>query len=609
MHAAIAATLLTGLAGGNAGAASGDITRYAGTYAAGLGADGVPASSSQLNGPTGVAIAADGRVFIADRANNRIRVVALDRTVTTIVGGLLNPVDVAVDDAAQLLYFTEEGAGISRVSRVAIGGGGPFTAEIIAGDSNGYAGDGGPALAARFNTIGGIDVGPDGDVYVADRGNNRIRRIDVATDTISLLAGTGVGGGDNGPALSATFSGPKDVAVAIDGTVYVADEGTNLVRRITGGTVTVFAGNYTSGFSGDSFAATSAQLNSPDGVAVAPDGNVYIADTSNNRVRMVNVITGIISTVAGNGGCCGAGDGGPATGATVGNPIRVDVDSRGSIFIASEPEHAIRLVEAAPIVADAGGPYTIAEGADLQLDGSATLAGAAAVYAWDLDGDSVYDDATGVAPTISAVQLAALGLADGPAGPLPVALRVTESIDADTDATTLAITNVAPLASLGAPASATVGVAVTIDLGASDAGPVDAAASFTYRIDWDGDGVVDETPSGPAAATATHTYTEPGTVTLTLIAVDKDGAASAPVTAQVVVQAAATTTTTTTTSTTSTTMAPATTTTSTPTTAAPTVAPVLPATGQSTSMQTMVAAGLLAAGALLAGAVARRRTA
>ncbi len=600
----IAAALLVpliGIVGGTtARAAQGDIDLFAGNYAAGNLGDGGPATSARLNGPTGVAVAADGRVFIADRVNNQIRMVATDGTISTIITGIFNPVDVAVDDDAGLLYFTEDAFMISRLSRVDISGPGPYSAVVIAGVGwNGYAGDGGPASAATFNSIAGIGIGPDGDIYIADRQNNRIRRIDVATGDIDRIAGTGVGGGDNGDALTvATFAGPKDVAVAADGTVYVADEANNMIRTIAGGQVGILAGVYgPAGFSGDDGPAAAAQLWSPDGVAVGPNGDVYIADTSNNRVRKVDA-GGTITTVAGNGTCCVTGDGGPATAANIGNPIRVAVDSLGSILIASEPENAIRVVAGTPIVADAGGPYTIAEGDDLVLDGSATGAGPGATYAWDLDGDATFDDAFGASPTIDVADLAALGLDDGPTGPVTVSLRVSESITSHVADSTVTVTNVAPTATINVPGPVVAGTPVTIKVGAIDPGPVDAAADFTYTIDWEGDGVVDETVVGPADPPVTHTYADAGSVSLTVIAIDKDGGASQPTVQQVVVQPAPTTSTTTTT----------TTTTTGPTTTVPTtVSPILPPTGGSTSTQAWIAGALVMAGLVLVGMRARRR--
>jgi sugar lactone lactonase YvrE len=527
LAAGLAATAVHGA--GTARAAEGDISRFAGSYASGSSGDGGPATSAQLNGPTGVAASADGRTFIADRANNRIRVVAADGTITTLAStDVFNPVDVAVDDAAGVLYFTEEvDPFINRLSRIDISGGSTTPVVIAGGAGSGYAGDGGPASAAVFRSIAGIDVGPDGDVFIADRGNNRIRRLDVDSATISLVAGNGSAGGTNGEALAvANFSGPKDVAVAADGTVYVADEQTNLVRRISAGQVSVFAGNYVSGFGGDGGPATAASLASPDGVAVDAAGNVYVADTGNNRVRRIDIDTGTITTVAGNGACCAAGDGGAATSASVGNPIRIDVDAFGAIYIAAEPEHAVRLVEGRPLVADAGGPYAIDEGDALLLDATAFEFDAISTFAWDLDGDAAFDDAVGATPTVPVASLLGLGLADGPEGPVTISVRATSGSRSAVASSTVTVANVAPTATIDLPGPITAGIPVTIKVGALDPGPVDAAALFTYLIDWEGDGVVDDTVVGPADPPATHTYPAPGVNRITVVAVDKDGGRS-----------------------------------------------------------------------------------
>lgn len=336
-----------------AGAAVGDIDRLAGLAGnPGFSGDGGPGTDAQLNGPSGVAHGPDGRVYIADRQNDRVRVVEPDGTISTLASGLVKPVDVAVSPDGAYLYVAEDGDPfVNQIRRIDLAGPGSSTV-IAGGASSGYGGDGGPATGAVFWGIAGIDVGPDGDVFIADQRNNRIRRIDVDTGTISLVAGTGAGGGDDGPVLSATFANPKDVAVDPTGQyVYVADEGTNNIRRIdlVAGTVSVFAGSYAPGFAGDGGPAGAAQLWSPDGVAVAPNGDVYIADTSNNRVRRVDIATGTITTVAGNGGCCGGGDGGPATAATIGNPMRLSVDAAGWIWIAAEAEHTVRVVEGAVV--------------------------------------------------------------------------------------------------------------------------------------------------------------------------------------------------------------------------------------------------------------------
>jgi len=337
-----------------ASAAVGDISRFAGNYSAGFSGDGSAASSAQLNGPTGVDVDAFGNVYIADRENNRIRIVDSGGTIDTLVSGLLKPVDVAVDQAANVLYFTEEvDPFVNRVSMIDLDS--PGAPVVIAGGaSSGFSGDGGVASAATFRGITGIAVAPDGNVYIADRGNNVIRRIDMSASppTIERIAGssTGAAGGDNGDALTeATFAGPKDVAVASDGTVYVADELTNTIRKLSGGVVSVFAGNYSAGFSGDDGPATSASVHAPSGIAVDTLGNVYIGDTTNNRVRKVDISTLEITTVAGNGTCCASGDGGPATSAAIGNPVGLAAAASGALWIAARADNAVRFVEGAAV--------------------------------------------------------------------------------------------------------------------------------------------------------------------------------------------------------------------------------------------------------------------
>lgn len=187
------------------------------------------------------------------------------------------------------------------------------------------------------------------------------------------------------------------------------------------------------------------------------------------------------------------------------------------------------------VTADAGGPYTIAEGAGVQLDASASVAGPWATYAWDLDGDGIHDDATGVTPTVAPATLAALGMADGPAGPMPVSLQVTVGADVTLAASTLTTTATAPTATVALPGQVLADTPFTMTVGAVDPSPADAAATFTYEIDWTGDGVVDQTLTGPADPPVTHTYATAGTYRVTVWATDRDGSRSAPLAVDVVV--------------------------------------------------------------------------
>ena len=216
----------------------------------------------------------------------------------------------------------------------------------------GFAGDNGSAVNANLNMPTAVAVDRSGNVYIADSGNGRIRK--VTGGVISTIAGTGSYGfsGDGGPAVAASLSTVSGIAVATDGTVYFADSGNQRVRKIAGGVITTVAGNGTNGFSGDNGLAISAQLNWPSGVALDASGNLFIADQSNYRVREVS--GGIISTFAGNGNFGSSGDNGPAVNASL-VPRAVAVDSSGSVYIVDAASSRIRKVTNGTITAAAGG--------------------------------------------------------------------------------------------------------------------------------------------------------------------------------------------------------------------------------------------------------------
>ena len=215
----------------------------------------------------------------------------------------------------------------------------------------GFGGDGGAASAAMLNGPAGVAVDGAGNLYIADYRGHRIRKVD-ASGNISTIAGTGMQGfgGDGGLATAATLSLPGDLAVASDGNVYIADTANHRVRRVDASTgiISSIAGSGSIGSAGGGGgAATAARLNNPFGVALDDAGNLYIADRNNHRVHKVDASTGDISTVAGTGTAAYGGDGGAATSATLFVPRKVAVDGSGNLYIADTSNHRIRRVDAA----------------------------------------------------------------------------------------------------------------------------------------------------------------------------------------------------------------------------------------------------------------------
>jgi sugar lactone lactonase YvrE len=250
------------------------------------------------------------------------------------------PYDAAIDRAGNL-YIADTGN--NRIRRIDVKG----DITTIAGNGQGcYRGDGGPALLASLWGPSRLAVDDIGNIYIADSGNRRIRKVDTR-GIITTLIGNGEVGcmGGNCPADQAILGGPTDVAVDKAGNVYIADGICHRVRKVdTRGVITVLAGNGNGGFSGDGSPAVQAGLCFPAGVAIDEDGSVYIADKGNNRIRKVDV-GGIITTVAGNGKGGSGGDGGLAIKAGLWFPYDVATDAAGNIYIADLSNHRIRVVD------------------------------------------------------------------------------------------------------------------------------------------------------------------------------------------------------------------------------------------------------------------------
>ncbi len=335
---------------------AGIITTVAGNGLRGFSGDGGLGTSASLNGPNGVAVDGAGNLFIADFNNNRIRQVDGLGIITTVVGNgvgdfsgdggpptsasLMLPRGVAVTSSGNLYI------GDTRNHRVRLVQGAGNISTVAGNGVRGFSGDDGPATSASLNDPTGVDVDFLGNLFIADTGTHRIRRVDSAGN-ITTVAGNGIAdfSGDGGPATSASLFAPSGVAVDFFGNLlFIADTINHRIRRVdSAGNITTVAGNNFVGFGGDGGPATSASLNFPKGVASS--GNL-IADTVNHRIRRVDS-AGNITTVAGNGIAGFGGDGGPATSASLNDPRGVAVDSFGNLFIADRSNHRIRRVDSA----------------------------------------------------------------------------------------------------------------------------------------------------------------------------------------------------------------------------------------------------------------------
>lgn len=345
------------------------IGTFAGNGAARFAGDGGQADMASLNQPRGeIAQGPDGSLYFADTFNNRIRRIAPDGVISTVAGTgsgsyggdggpatsarLHWPHDVEVDGAGNVWIADSANHRIRMVSPDGI------IRTVVGTGAGGFNGDGRPGTETRINRPKGLEITAT-TLWFSDGDNNRIRVLDLATGVVRTVAGTGPRGssGDGGPALLARLSGPRMIALDAAGNLYIADSFNHRIRRLgADGVMTTVAGTGVAGFSGDGGPATQARLSEPRGLTVGDDGNLYIADTANARVRRVDVATGVITTLVGDGAKRFAGDGGQAILASLRNPRGVSFDAQGRLLIADTLNHRIRVVAPdVPLGAKAGG--------------------------------------------------------------------------------------------------------------------------------------------------------------------------------------------------------------------------------------------------------------
>ncbi|HLP50064.1 MAG TPA: T9SS type A sorting domain-containing protein [Chitinophagales bacterium] len=315
--------IISGFSGIFSPAKSQTIITIAGTGASGFSGDGQPATAAVFRDIYDVAIDNNGNILIADCSNSRIRKIdAVTGIISTIAG-----------------------------NSNTIGGG--------------FSGDGGLATQAQLSFPYSIAVDTANNIFVADNSNNRIRKIDAVTGIITTVAGTGAYDytGDGGQAVNATLKRPRAITIDKSNNIYICDFGNHCIRKVNSstGVITTIAGTGTAGFSGDDGPAVAADLNSPFGMALDTSNNLFVADLQNQRIRKIDLSSGLISTYAGTGYTDStgygsfSGDGGPAILAELNQPHALEFDREGYLFFADDKARRIRRISPAGTISTVAG--------------------------------------------------------------------------------------------------------------------------------------------------------------------------------------------------------------------------------------------------------------
>ncbi len=336
------------------------IATIAGTGAAGFSGDGGPATAAQLNNSVYVHLDLLGNIYVADQNNQRIRKIDPSGTITTFAGNgaagfsgdggpataaQLNGPNGVCSDAQGNIYIDDTLN--QRIRKVDTNG---VISTFAGNGSAGTSGDGGPATQAGIWLPIRCDFDLAGNMVIAEQGGHRIRQV-TPGGAISTIAGTGVRGfsGDGGPATAAQLDNPTSIVVDYRGVIYFSDQGNQRIRRIDGtGTIVTVAGNGTAAYAGENVPAVNASLNFPGGLAVDQRGTLYEAESPSARIRRITP-DGQISTIAGTGAPGFSGDGGPASQAQINAPFGIDIDQAGNILIADTLNNRIRKISPVPL--------------------------------------------------------------------------------------------------------------------------------------------------------------------------------------------------------------------------------------------------------------------
>jgi uncharacterized protein (TIGR03437 family) len=329
----------------------GTVTVVAGNGQYGFSGDGGPATQARLYAPSAITLDSKGNIYIAD--GGRIRMVNQAGIISTIAGPDASYYDEGRSATSVVLSSTNGVAtaadgsvyvsSVSAVFRVSSGG---IISTLAGNGMSGFSGDGGPATSAELGNAIGLATDPSGSVYIADSGNNRIRKVS-SSGTITTVAGSAKAGfsGDGGPAIAASLQNPQGIALDTAGNLYIADTSNQVIRKVNPqGIITTVAGNGQQGSGGDGGPAIAAQLSAPCAVAVDGSGNLYIVDGGNDEIRKVDN-SGIITKLAGTGQPGYSGDGGPATAASLAEPSAIALDAQGNIFILDSGNNMVRMID------------------------------------------------------------------------------------------------------------------------------------------------------------------------------------------------------------------------------------------------------------------------
>lgn len=335
----------------------GTLGTIAGNGEPGHAGDGGPATAARLNEPKSLALDGNGALYIADSENHCVRKVDLaTNVISTVAGGQTSPGCAAEGDAqppqsVQRSEGEEDPLGDppaeahTKFAQLADLSG---TVRFVVGalpKGGRFTGDGGPAASATLNFPSALAV-DDAALYVADTMNHRVRRVDLRTGVIQTLAGTGQHrfSGDGGPATAAALNEPCALALDGKGGLFIADQSNNRVRRVDleSGLISTVAGTGESGYAGDGMPAVESPLAGPSGLAIGPDGALYVADTFNGRIRRIDPATGVISTIAGDGGEYRYGGHANEFSTSLSRPYGIAVDAAGNLLITDSDSHLIR---------------------------------------------------------------------------------------------------------------------------------------------------------------------------------------------------------------------------------------------------------------------------